>query len=348
MVRTNNGLVQDPRPLALQAMDWPSELAFGGMSFDEIPMEGGIEEEVLDEIINIDQDGPYCTGAAPGYGIEGMQFRETGRMVQVSKVDLYNHNKLIDGLPAGTDGSTVWASVETARVVGAIYEYIVRSTAMNIGPPHERTESEKAIGRFNSIKAYVRCNTFNDLLIALANKYPVVFGLYLFESFFDAPGGRVPRVINGRGVGGHEMCAMRYSLSERWVKVPQSWGINAKLTDPKGCQYIPFEWFTTLMDGRWPILGDMYALLDFIPAGATRLPKTLTVLPEIVRVRVNGVDVDLNTLQIPPFIASNIGKTFVYIRDLAPIVAAMLKAAGHHVTPAVEWNQKDRAVEFKV
>lgn len=351
MLQGNFGLHDDPRSLRLKASDWTRELAFGSLPYEGIPVEGGIEEEVCDEIINIDQDAGYCTGAAVGYALEAMQYREHGRMVKISAVDLYNHNRTIDGLPAGTEGSTVWASVETARTVGAIYAYIIGNTAANMGSPKERTESEKKLGLYNRAVSYIRCENLNDILICLAHKYPVVFGMYVFQSYANAPNGMVPVLMNGYGMGGHEMCALRYNRETRRIIGPQSWGINPKYTDKRGFQQWPFEHFMPVQEGPMltkQYLGDAYALLDFIPAGATALPKTLTVLPEVIRVRVNGVDMDLSTLQIPPFIASNIGKTFVYIRDLVPIVAAMLKAAGHNVTPAVEWNQKERAVEFKV
>jgi hypothetical protein len=347
----NFGLQEDQRPLLLKVKDWSSSLAFGAAAYEEIPMEGGIEDDILDEVINIDQDGPICTGAGAGYALEILQARETGRMQKFSATDLYNHNKQIDGLPAGMEGSTLWASAETARVVGAIFEYLFPSTPENIGAPKVRSDSEVKLGKFNSARAFVKCETLNDVLIALANKYPVLFGMYVFESYGQAPNGIVPVLMSGSGLGGHEMCAVRYSRETRRIKVPQSWGIDTRYTDKKGFQYIPFEHFMPVWEGptlKKTYFGEMYALLDFIPAGATALPKTINVLPEVIRVRVNGVDVDLSTLQIPPWIASNIGKTFIYIRDLAPILKAMLAGAGYSETPTVEWNQKDKAVEIKV
>jgi len=350
-IARNFGLHDDPRPLTEQVKDWPVSMAFNIMSVDEIPWEGGVEEEVCDEIINIDQDAGYCTGAAVGYALEAMQYREHGRMAKLSAVDLYNHNRQIDGLPPDVEGSTVWASAHTAKTVGAIYAYIVGNVKENMGLPKERTPSEKGIGKYNSVASYVRCHTLNDILIALANKYPVVFGMAVFQSYANAPNGVVPVLMNGYLMGGHEMCALRYNRETRRIIGPQSWGIDLKYTDKRGYQQWPFEHFEPVWEGpnlKKTYIGDAYALLDFIPPGATRLPKTLNVLPDVINITVNDVPVNLSTLQIPPWIASNIGKTFIYIRDLVPILKAMLSGAGYKETPAVEWDQKTKTVQIKV
>lgn len=295
-----------------------------------IPEEGGIDEFPF--IIQDQLDMPICTGESGSYLQQRNQTIETGKTMQMSALALYKMNRLIDGLDPSQGGSTNKATVENLRLLGICQEMLFPSnrTLYDMPVTPYNNESIKADAYNNRILAYTVCRNFDEMLIALAEKKPVIFALFLTKDFWlKAQNGFAPREISGDIAGGHSMLAIKYNTKERWVKVVQSWG-NQSFTD-RGYMYIPFEWFEYVMIdwGGFPFLMDAYACLDYVPQPQIILPKTLTVGSIIPKIMLNGIEV--KDERVITFIAAELSKTFVSIRTLEAIGERMQTVIGRPI-----------------
>jgi len=279
------------------------------VSIDEIPAEGGIDDVPL--IIHDQGSLPTCTGEAGSYLQMINQYFETGQMIDLSAMFIYKMNRQIDGLPPDIEGSTVKATVETLRLKGVCREILFPSTRANYEKPLPGNRQMGKILRNayqNRIVAYTKCVDLNDILIALAEKKPVIFSMYLLSNFYKARRGRVPVQVGGDNVGGHAMVAIRYNLEEKWVKVTQSWG-KSTLTD-NGYMYIPFQWFTQDAKPDFPMLMEAYTVLDYIPKEEERLPEQFTINKKSpVRIELNGQV--LKNFDLPPFLINELGTPLI-------------------------------------
>ncbi|NLT94451.1 MAG: C1 family peptidase [Clostridia bacterium] len=295
-------------PSPKDARDWLYR-TISKVSINDIPVEGGIEPVPL--IIHNQGDLPICTGEAGAYLQMINQYFETGQMIDLSAMFIYKMNKLIDGLPPDLEGSTVKATVETLRLKGVCREILYPTTKENYEKP---LPGSRQMGRIlrnayqNRIVAYTKCLNLEDMLIALAEKKPVIFSLYLLSNFYKARRGRVPREVGGDNIGGHAMVAIRYNLEEKWVKVVQSWG-RGGLTD-KGYMYIPFEWFDHQVKPNFPALMEAYTVIDYIPKEEERLPEKFTINKKSpVKIELNGQT--LKNFELPPFLINELGEPLI-------------------------------------
>lgn len=328
--------------------DWIGKNVYGAITITDIPDEKNIID--LSKLIIHNQENiPACTGCSGAKAQEINQYKETGKMEALSWLDLYKLNKSNDGIP-GQEGSTMQATVDNLRFYGVTLEVILRSTWANyIDKYLVRSKEAIEVGKFNRIASYVTTPTIEEILVMLAKGNPVVFGMLLTSNFFDTKNGFVPDEPHGFILGGHAMTAVGYNITQRfpyldgYIIIPQSWGM-ADFTD-NGFMYIPFKWFRAVLeltvDIKIPHLDDAYACLDFIPPKEIVMPEIITVKPDNIIIRVDGKPVDLPPEMVKPFIAEELGATLVHVRNIKPIIEALI---GEEVY--IEWNERDKAVDI--
>jgi C1A family cysteine protease len=104
------------------------------------------------------------------------------------------------------------------------------------------------------IKSYFAIQTQQEMLTCLADGYPFVFGISVYESFESqdvAKTGIVPMPsLDERNLGGHAVCAVGYDMNKQVFIVRNSWG--AEWGD-KGYFYLPFEYMDKLSSDHWTI-----------------------------------------------------------------------------------------------
>lgn len=104
------------------------------------------------------------------------------------------------------------------------------------------------------ITSYHRLITLNDMLCCLADGFPFVFGIPVFESFESeevAKTGIVPMPSHTeKNLGGHALCAVGYLREAQCFIVRNSW--SEKWAD-RGYCYIPFDYLETMADDFWTI-----------------------------------------------------------------------------------------------
>jgi len=91
--------------------------------------------------------------------------------------------------------------------------------------PREAFENAK---RFKLIQAY-RCNTFDEIVQALALGFPVPLGILVDDAFARVDSEGICPVASGRGGGGHAILGVGLKRHQRYgwlVKIQNSWGRN--------------------------------------------------------------------------------------------------------------------------
>ncbi len=101
----------------------------------------------------------------------------------------------------------------------------------------------------DQITVYYRVsNRLSDMLHCLGSGYPFVFGITVYSSFMNPPGGDVPMPSPGEQVeGGHAILAVGYDQSTRRFKFRNSWGTS--WGDGSGYGTIPFEYLAAIEYG---------------------------------------------------------------------------------------------------
>jgi hypothetical protein len=153
-------------------------------------------------------------------------------------------NRLFDGLPQEVQGSTLEASMQTLLYKGVCPERMYPSNGANCRkafPADGRSLLQSALPY--RIVRYQRCCCLEEILLALAQQYPVVFSMVIYTDFYEARRGVVASRRCGTRIGGHSMVAVNYDLKRELVQVAQSWGTAANGPTDKGYMYIPFSWF---------------------------------------------------------------------------------------------------------
>jgi len=327
-------------PSPVDDRDWLHSVV-SKTNIKDIPVEGGVGDVPL--IIHDQRDMPICTGEAGAYLQMINQYYETGHMLDLSSMFIYKQNKEIDGIPPDIEGSTVKATVQTLRLKGVCREILYPSNkrTYNSSLPQGRQMARIMRNAYrNRIVAYTKCQDLNDMLVALSEKRPVIFSLYLLSDFYNAERGIVPSEVGGDNVGGHAMVALKYNLEEEWVKVAQSWGGSSERTD-RGYMYIPFSWFRYKLRRDFPLLMDAYTVLDYIPEETERLPQKLTVSKRLVNIEINGQRVkDMN---IPPILINGLGTALVHTNLLEQI---MRDLTGKEVK--IAWDADNYTIKINI
>jgi hypothetical protein len=276
------------------------------------------------------QQFPICTGMA-AYIQEYWQAQETGEYKELSPMFVYKLNKLHDGLPPGTEGSTAKASMDTLRIFGVCREILYPLNSSNYTGQVQGGEVMKD-AEVNKILAYTRNPSLDEILISLDEGKPVGFSMFLLSDFYTkAVRGRVPKEVGGSFIGGHFMVACWYDLDQEVVKVVQSWGTGSPTLN--GYMEIPFTWFRFLVrrpapvgagseDYLFPLLMDSYTPLDYVPPKELVLPKYVTVGDRVPTIEVNGQPIQTSD-RVFAFIGKELGRTMVTVRTIEEILRVM-------------------------
>ena len=173
-----------------------------------------------------------------------------------SRLFIYYNERAMEGTVDQDAGAIIRDGVKTLKSKGVADEkewpYDIDKFAEK--PPASAyldAKQSKALRyeRVNNSQAY-------NIQHALANGFPVIFGMAVYESFEGeepANSGMVPMPEPGeKQLGGHAMVIVGYDIPSGRFIVRNSWGAG---WGDKGYCYIPFEYLTNtnLSDDHWVI-----------------------------------------------------------------------------------------------
>jgi hypothetical protein len=309
-------IVPGAHPSVNTMADWMTAAAFPTKTIKDIKPKGGIEEGFEFKIQN-QLSFPICTGFV-SYIQEYWQTKETGVYSSLSPLFAFKQNKLRDGLPPSTAGSTAKAAFDTLRLIGICQEILWPLSNWNNTVPTEGNVIKDAAK--NRAFSYTRNPTIDEILISLDEGKPVGFSMYLLTDFFKkAKDGRVPKEVGGDPYGGHFMVAAWYDLDQEIIKIPQSWGRDVPTKN--GYMEIPFSWFNYKLND-FSLLMDSYTSLDYIPPKELVLPKYITVGERRPTIEVNGQAIKTSD-SVFAFIGEELGRSLVSIRTIEEVMGIL-------------------------
>jgi C1A family cysteine protease len=162
-----------------------------------------------------------------------------------SRAFQYWNTRNLEGTEHQDDGAYIRDAMKVLNTIGAVPEesWEYNASTLYAVPPQALYPTAEQ----NKITTYWQINqTRNDLQYCLAQGFPFVFGIEVFDamdSYEVARTGIVPMPNSGDKVlGGHAIMCVGYDNSKQWYIIQNSWG---KDWGDKGFFYLPYEFVET-------------------------------------------------------------------------------------------------------
>ncbi|MFO0660078.1 MAG: C1 family peptidase, partial [Polyangiaceae bacterium] len=161
----------------------------------------------------------------------------------VSRMFIYYNGRAVDGIENEDGGSIISSLIQSLKQHGACSEETWPFDPAKVNDKPSDDAYDEAKGFLIEDTALVPTN-IDAWKGAIAEGYPIIFGIKLFESFDkQRKPGLVPMPSNAetsrKSHGGHAMLAVGYSDTDRVFIVRNSWGTD---WGEKGYCYIPYDY----------------------------------------------------------------------------------------------------------
>lgn len=193
-------------------------------------------------------------GSCTGFGTTGAlmyKLRRQGRDAQLSPLFAYYQARVIEASVTEDAGAEIRDAIKGAAHEGVALEKCWPYKPAKFAKTPTRTAVRSALA--HQAVHYYRCLSVDDVLQALANDMPVVFGFTCYSSLNQAAsnGGHVPIPARGEKVeGGHCIWAYGGDTVHSEFECQNSWGDWT----PDGRLFIPFEFIERGMaDDAWAV-----------------------------------------------------------------------------------------------
>lgn len=168
-----------------------------------------------------------CTDNSVGTAVQIMEKIQFGESKEPSRLDLYWKTRhLIEGT-SGDVGATITGTVNAMVKYGVCLE----TTWPYITSKFEEEPPEEAVKEALDYQTLeqVALTNLDEILATLSAGYPVVLGIFVFDSFMTiGPDGimPLPKMILENFLGGHALCIIGYKYINGvlYLKIRNSWG----------------------------------------------------------------------------------------------------------------------------
>jgi len=196
-----------------------------------------------------------CTANAIASGLREYWENQTGKLTRLSRLWLYWEERNIEGTTTRDSGATIRDGMKVLQQMGCAPEadWPYDITKYTLTPPLKSIVNAQQF----KITEYHRVTNLTALKTALAEGYPVVIGIKVYESFESnqvAQNGVVSLPQYGEQfLGGHAVLAVGYkddanNNDQGYVFVRNSW--SASWGD-KGYFYLPYDYFSNYVTDMW-------------------------------------------------------------------------------------------------
>ncbi|MGZ5078623.1 MAG: C1 family peptidase [Usitatibacter sp.] len=167
-----------------------------------------------------------CTGNATAGAIELLEVKSGKPLIDISRLWLYYQARVIEGTVRQDAGAMIRDVVKQAAKLGApdekLWPYVISKYRTK---PTAKAYADAA-GR--KITEYLRVTSRDGILNCLAEGYPVIVGISVYDSFESdavAKTGVVPMPKKGESLlGGHAVLIVGYDDATQRYIVRNSWG----------------------------------------------------------------------------------------------------------------------------
>jgi C1A family cysteine protease len=180
-----------------------------------------------------------CTGQAVAGAIELVN-RRMNKKHDVSRLFIYYQERVLMNTVTEDSGATIRDGIRAVSKWGAPLESFWPYTILRFAQKPSQQAYTDALRR--KVTEYRRINNFTDIINALTQRIPVVFGFAVFDSFMTnkvAHTGVMPHPSNNEAfLGGHAVMLVGFDKTSRRFIVRNSWGAN---WGAKGYFFMPFS-----------------------------------------------------------------------------------------------------------
>lgn len=166
-----------------------------------------------------------CTANAAVGALEILERKQGIPQVDLSRLFVYYNTRVLDGNVDSDVGAYISNSMRAIKTHGACLESMWQYDTSKVFAKPGGECYRDGLGR--QAMEYARVARGHGVRSALADGYPVVFGMMLRESFHRAATGKgiVPMPADGDlSLGGHAMLIVGYDTEARMYLVRNSWG----------------------------------------------------------------------------------------------------------------------------
>ena len=193
-----------------------------------------------------------CTAQALAGNLEFLDNKIDGAYTDVSRLFVYYNERVLERTVDSDSGASLRDGIKTLTKTGAcaetLWPYVIAKFAVR-PPQHCYAESLK-----HRIVSYHRITGLQEMIACLAEGYPFVFGMSVYESFESAAVTRTGKVPipkkSERMLGGHAVMAVGYNQPKKCLLVRNSWGTD---WGQKGYFVLPFAYLENLAADFWTI-----------------------------------------------------------------------------------------------
>lgn len=182
-----------------------------------------------------------CTANALAGALEYLEKRVNGEEARVSRLFIYWNERDFEGNTSEDHGAALSDGIKALKEDGACTEEMWRyDKHLVFEKPHENAYDEAAdhtIDEAHRVKI-----DLHDMRHCLAEGYPFVFGLQIYDAFQeDGAHGRIrtPDPDAHQHCGGHAMLCVGYSDADQMFLVRNSWGPD---WGDRGYCYVPYDY----------------------------------------------------------------------------------------------------------
>lgn len=191
-----------------------------------------------------------CTGHAVGSIVDFLNPSEP----LTSRLFIYYNERVLEGTVKEDAGATIRSGIKAVSKFGACKETLHPYKVTKF--THKPSKKAFDHGAENKIVSYERIKTLEGIRACLAQGFPIVFGMAIYDSFETdavAANGRVPMPkITEKSLGGHAVVAVGYDDATKRLLVRNSWGSS---WGDRGYFTLPYEYVSSLdlCDDFWTI-----------------------------------------------------------------------------------------------
>ena len=195
-----------------------------------------------------------CTAHALVGNLEYLAKKSGRRIAHLSRLFLYYNARVLEHTANADEGAMIRNGVKTLVQLGVcaerLWPYKIRHFAQR--PPVECYAQADG----HQVTSYHRIHGLNQMRQCLAEGYPFVFGLTIFDAFEAEPISRSGVLhLPKRGekeCGGHSVCAVGYNDATQRLLIRNSWGAD---WGRKGYFTVPYDYVANpkFADDFWTI-----------------------------------------------------------------------------------------------
>jgi len=191
-----------------------------------------------------------CTGQAAVGAYELLMYFEKKYQLELSRLFVYYNSRLVGGDVAQDEGAYIRDVIQALKDYGVcaevLWPYIISKFAV------EPDANSYEDGKKRTIKNYYRLIDINDILDALNNNYPIIFGMLVYDSFEHVNHNHDYTVaLPGKTespIGAHAMCLVGYDQRRQLLLARNSFGTE---WGEHGYCWIPYDYATSEFIDMW-------------------------------------------------------------------------------------------------